>query len=169
MQRLSKLTHTQPFYGPFSGATQVSQCQKRTSGLMVQAEINRGRHTDHAAGRHSIRTNQCPSPPSPIFLSKLTHPEYYGCLWGWAGTVCHLLLQQVQSYQILLDTGSCAYCSGEKPSGVLCRWLVWNLTKHLRHGRFRRWLQPWILEVHTDVGHTSWWCCEHAERPRGDW
>jgi len=26
-------THTQPFYGPLSGTTQVSRCQKRTSGL----------------------------------------------------------------------------------------------------------------------------------------
>jgi len=26
-------THTQPFYGPFSGTTWVSWCQKRTSGL----------------------------------------------------------------------------------------------------------------------------------------
>jgi len=34
---------------------------------MVQGKINRGRHTDHPAGRHSIRTNQCvcPPPPSP--------------------------------------------------------------------------------------------------------
>jgi len=31
--------------------------------LMVQGKINRGRHTDHLAGRHSIRTNQCPPPP----------------------------------------------------------------------------------------------------------
>jgi len=31
---------------------------------MVQGEINRGRHTDHPARRHSIRTNQCPPPPS---------------------------------------------------------------------------------------------------------
>ena len=27
--------------------------------FMVQGKINRGRHTDHPAGRHSIRTNQC--------------------------------------------------------------------------------------------------------------
>jgi len=26
-------THTQPFYGPISGTTRVSRCQKRTSGL----------------------------------------------------------------------------------------------------------------------------------------
>jgi len=35
--------------------------------FMVQGQINRGRHTDHPAGRHSIRTKQCPPPPSPIF------------------------------------------------------------------------------------------------------
>jgi len=29
---------------------------------------NRGRHIDHPAGRHSIRTNQFPLPPSPYFL-----------------------------------------------------------------------------------------------------
>jgi len=26
--------HTQPFHGPFSRTTQVSQCQKKTSGLL---------------------------------------------------------------------------------------------------------------------------------------
>jgi len=30
-------------------------------------KINRGRHTDHPAGCHSIRTNQCLPRPSPIF------------------------------------------------------------------------------------------------------
>ena len=35
---------------------------------VVQGEINRGRHTDHPAGRHSIRTNQCPPPPSSPFF-----------------------------------------------------------------------------------------------------
>jgi len=35
--------------------------------FMVQGKINKGRHTNHPTGRHSIRTNQCPPPPSPIF------------------------------------------------------------------------------------------------------
>jgi len=34
---------------------------------MVWGKTNRGRHTDHPAGCHSIRTNQCPPPPSAIF------------------------------------------------------------------------------------------------------
>ena len=36
--------------------------------FMVQGKINRGRHRDHPAGCHSIRTNQCPPPPCPHFL-----------------------------------------------------------------------------------------------------
>jgi len=36
--------------------------------FMVQGKINNGRHTDHPDGCHSIRTNLCQHPPSPIFL-----------------------------------------------------------------------------------------------------
>ena len=35
--------------------------------FMVQGKINRGRHTDHPDGRHSIWTKQCPPPPSLSF------------------------------------------------------------------------------------------------------
>jgi len=81
--------HTQPFYGPFSGTTRVSWCQKKKLLLdfMVQGKINRGRHTDHPAGRHSIRTNQRPTSLIPHF--------YAGCpsccnssnlSWLWTGT-----------------------------------------------------------------------------------
>jgi len=33
----------------------------------MQGKINRGRHTNHLAGHHSIPTKQCPIPPSPYF------------------------------------------------------------------------------------------------------
>jgi len=55
----------------FRDQQDMSRCQKRTSGLMVQGEINRGRHTDHPAGHHSIRTNQCPPPPHPFFTGRM--------------------------------------------------------------------------------------------------
>ena len=35
---------------------------------MVQGKINRGRHTNHPAGHHSIQTNQRSPPPSTHFL-----------------------------------------------------------------------------------------------------
>jgi len=59
---------TTPHYShftAFSGTTRVIRCQQRSSGLYVQGKINRGRQTDHPAGRHSIWTNQCPPPPFP--------------------------------------------------------------------------------------------------------
>ena len=57
--------HTQPFYSPFSWTTRESQCHKRTSGLYGAREVEAD--TDNPAGCHSIQTNQCPPPPSPIF------------------------------------------------------------------------------------------------------
>ena len=77
--------HTpQPFYGPFSGITQVSRCQKKaSSGLYGAREYIRRRHTDNPAGCHSIRTNQRPtSILPPIFkldaLPAATLPIYPG-------------------------------------------------------------------------------------------
>ena len=64
-------TTRQPFYGPFSGTTWVTGAKRELLDFMVQGEINRGRHTDHPAGCHSMRTNQCPPPPSPIFFCGL--------------------------------------------------------------------------------------------------
>jgi len=63
------MVYTQPFYGPFSGTTHVSQCQKRTSGLYGARE-DWQRQTHHPAGCHfiwTIWTNQCPPPLFPIF------------------------------------------------------------------------------------------------------
>ena len=61
-------TTTQPFYGLFSGPPGWAGARKKLPGFMVQGKINRGRHTDSPDGHHSIRTKQCPPPPSPIFL-----------------------------------------------------------------------------------------------------
>jgi len=40
--------------------------------FMVQGKINRGRHTEHLTGRHSIQNNQCPPPPSSHNTKKHT-------------------------------------------------------------------------------------------------
>ena len=62
------LTHTRPFYGPFSGSTRVSQCQKKSSGLDGAREDNRSRHTNNPARRCSIRTNQRPTSIIPLIF-----------------------------------------------------------------------------------------------------
>jgi len=78
-------TQPQPLYGPFSGTTQVSRCQKIFFWTFYGArEDNRGRHTNHPTGRHSIRTNQLPTcviPPffyRPDALPAITFPLYRG-------------------------------------------------------------------------------------------
>jgi len=43
--------------------------ERELLGFVMQGKINRDRHTDHPAGHHSIRTNQFPPPPSPIFFT----------------------------------------------------------------------------------------------------
>ena len=58
----------QPFYTLFPGPPRWASARRELLDFMVQGKINWGRHTDHPAGRRSIRTNQCPPPPSPIFL-----------------------------------------------------------------------------------------------------
>jgi len=75
----------QPFYGPFSRTTRVSRCQKKSSsGLYGAMENNRGRHTDHPAGRHSIQTNQRPTSVIPPFLCRipfLPQPSHFILAW----------------------------------------------------------------------------------------
>jgi len=62
-------THTHNcFTALFPGPPGWAGARRELLDFVVQGKINRGRHTDHPAGRHSIRTNQCPPPSSPHFL-----------------------------------------------------------------------------------------------------
>ena len=60
--------HQNRFTARFPGPPGWAGARRELLDFMVQRQINRGRHTDHPAGRNSIRTNQCAPPPSPIFL-----------------------------------------------------------------------------------------------------
>jgi len=60
--------HHNRFTALFPGPPGWAGARKELLDFMVQRKINRGRHTDHPAGRHSIRTNQCQPPPPPYFL-----------------------------------------------------------------------------------------------------
>jgi len=57
-------THTHNrFTTLFLGPPGWAGARRELLDFMVQGKINRGRHTDHLAGRQSIRTNHCPPPP----------------------------------------------------------------------------------------------------------
>jgi len=55
----------------FPGAPGWAGTRRKLLDFMVQGKINRGRHTDHPDGCHSIRTKQCPPPPSPISTGRM--------------------------------------------------------------------------------------------------
>jgi len=58
------ITVLRPFFRDHPGE---AGARRELLDFTVQRKINIGRHTNHPAGRHSIRTNQRPPPPSPIF------------------------------------------------------------------------------------------------------
>ena len=60
--------HLRPF---FPGPPRWAGARRELLDFMVHGKINRGRHTNHPAGRHSIRTKQCPPPPSPHYFYRL--------------------------------------------------------------------------------------------------
>jgi len=69
----------------FSRTTWVSRYQeKSSSGRYGAREDNRGRHTDHLAGRHSIGTNQWPTSIMPQFLRRMLfmpQPSHFILAW----------------------------------------------------------------------------------------
>jgi len=60
--------HDNRFMALFPRSPGWAGARRELLHFMVQGKINSGRHTDHPAGRHSIRTSQCPPPPSPHIM-----------------------------------------------------------------------------------------------------
>jgi len=68
-------THHNHFMALFPGPPGWAGARRELLDFMVQAKINRGRYNDHPAGRHSIRTNQCPPPPSSQYILQAGCPS----------------------------------------------------------------------------------------------
>ena len=62
-----RFTFYNHFTALFPGPPGWAGGRRELLDFVVQGMINRGRYTDHLDGHHSIRTKQCPPPPSPIF------------------------------------------------------------------------------------------------------
>jgi len=62
-----------PLYGPFSGTTRVSRCQKNFWTLWCKGRLTEA-DTETIRLGDTPQTNQCPPPPSPIFLQAVCPP-----------------------------------------------------------------------------------------------
>jgi len=67
-QKLALPPHHNHFTALFPGPRGWACARRELLDFMVQGKINRGRHTDHLAGRHSIRTNQVSTSTIPHIL-----------------------------------------------------------------------------------------------------
>ena len=65
--------HHNCFTALFLGPLGWAGARRELLDFIVHGKINRGRHIDYPAGRHSIRTNQCPPPRSPphFFIGRM--------------------------------------------------------------------------------------------------
>jgi len=64
--------HHNRFTALFPGPARWAGARREHLDFVVQGKINTGRHTDHPAGRHSTRTNQCPPPPTTYCMTEDT-------------------------------------------------------------------------------------------------
>jgi len=82
------MSHHNHFTALFPGPSGWAGARRELLDFMVQGKINRGRHSNHPAGRHSIRTNQCPAPPFLTYNNNNNNHFTALCLGlpGWAGT-----------------------------------------------------------------------------------
>ena len=73
---LASYHHHNRFTALFPGPPGLAGARRELLVFMVQEEINRGRHTDHLAGCHSIQTNQWPPPPhTPPYILRAGCPS----------------------------------------------------------------------------------------------
>jgi len=118
--------HHNRFTALFPGPPGWASARRELLDFMAQEKINRGRHTDHPAGRHSIRTNQCPPPPSS---NTVLPSEYITTLNTTSAeaavqdsTRVHLWLDEVS--EVAGRTWICW-----KPAPGCCRYCMYSVTK----------------------------------------
>ena len=76
-------THHNHFTALFPGPPEWAGARRELLDFMVYGKINRGRHTNHPAGRHSIQTNQCSPPSSPSRFQSISQSINQSILiWG---------------------------------------------------------------------------------------
>jgi len=64
-QPMKSTTTTTILWPFFPGPPGSAGARRELLDFMVQGKINRGRRTDHPAGRHSISAKQCLPSPTP--------------------------------------------------------------------------------------------------------
>jgi len=93
--------HHNRFTAPLPGPPGWAGARRELLDFMMQGEINRGRQTDHPAGRQSIRTNQCqPQPPIFFYRPMSFLPPNQQCQSTEGMTYTYSIKQELSTYVI---------------------------------------------------------------------
>jgi len=92
-------TVLRPFFRDYPGEPVP---EEKLLDFMAQGNINRGRHTDHPAGRHSIWNNWWPPPLSPHFLLCFTTSYFAWCTLQGNLLFSNVILDSVVNYCVIL-------------------------------------------------------------------
>ena len=121
------------FYALFPAPPGWACTRREPLDFMMQGKINRGWHTDHPAGCHSIRTNHSPPPPSPIFLQArcpFCHPTdsvkaLMQYTWTY-NTYNWTPLEHVNNFFVSLSPPQYVPFTEEKMWNVLWKWTIFR-------------------------------------------
>jgi len=100
--------------------------EEKLVDFMVQGKINRGRHTDHPAGHHSIRTKQCPPPNSgkTIYWIIMLTPRQIWKLDTIFNFIHKSMCTAVTSYVFILYLTTDRIANPGKVTSAIMQWLT---------------------------------------------
>ena len=111
--------HCNRFWPFFRDCPSEPVPEEKLLDFMVQGKINRGRHTDHLAGRHSIRTTSAHLHHPPIFVQA-------GCPSCRPTNSVKALQCSIRNSCITKQQAEIAYKSTR-----ICKNVCWKSTGHL--------------------------------------
>jgi len=141
---ITMLPHRNCFTALFPGPPGWAGARRELLDFMVQGKINRGRNTNHLAGRHSIWTNHCPPPPSPQWVIRVL-------LIAWN----ELLLSHWRCHQ-KVNLNWVAVCHGCVSVDVC----MWYYRKWLPHSTYQSFRFSWVCWKWTNMAGRQNFCSE---------
>jgi len=116
--------HHNRFTALFPGPPEWAGARRELLDFMLQGKTNRGRHTDHPAGHHSIQTKQCPPPPSPIFYRPDALPATQPTVSKHWRQLAHS--DYGQDARVLLNSVTCTVSITRDISVITAKCNVWK-------------------------------------------
>jgi len=133
------------FTALFPGPPGWANARRELLDFMLQGKINRGRHTDQPAGRHSIQTNQCPPPSSP-------HSLQTGC-----PSCCPT--NSVKALKAMETCNNIQFTHSLNIMHIATNNATMYSTHHQQEPQHWKWFLPWqFIKILTEINAVAYQC-----------